>query len=94
MCPTKFQFIRLRRLKGDDANVKSKQMTDDGRRAPSDGKSSQFLFDNFLKSSPLKRFSQMNRYLVRSNYVWSSIEIAHCIPIPQTEHKYDLSRMS
>jgi hypothetical protein len=43
MRPTKFHFIRLRRFKGDDENVKSKQMTDDGRRAPSDGKSSQCL---------------------------------------------------
>jgi hypothetical protein len=32
--------------------------------------------------------------LVGSNYGRSSIEIAHFIPIPQTEHKYDLSRIS
>jgi hypothetical protein len=43
MLHTKFHFIWLRRFRGDDYNVKSKQMTDDGRRAPSDGKSSHCL---------------------------------------------------
>ena len=37
---------------------------------------------------------QMNRNLVGSNYGRSSIKIAHFIPIPQTEYKYDLSRIS
>jgi hypothetical protein len=53
-----------------------------------------FWLADFFKSSPLKLLSQMNRNLVGSNYGRSSIEIAHFIPITQTEHKYDLSRIS
>ena len=53
-----------------------------------------WLADLKNKSSPLKPLSQMNRNLVGSNYGRSSIKIAHFIPIPQTEHKYDLSRIS
>jgi hypothetical protein len=53
-----------------------------------------FWLADFFKSSPLNLLGQMNRNLVGSNYGRSSIEIAHFIPIPQTEHKYDLSRIS
>jgi hypothetical protein len=53
-----------------------------------------FWLADFFKSSPLKSLSQMNRNLVGSNYGGSSIKIAHFIPIPQTEHKYDLSHIS
>jgi hypothetical protein len=53
-----------------------------------------FWLADFFKSSPLRLLSQMNRNLVGSNYGRSSIEIAHCISIPQTEEKYDLSRIS
>ena len=53
-----------------------------------------FWLADLFKSSPLKLLSQMNRSLVGSNYGRSYIKIAHFIPIPQTEHKYDLSRIS
>jgi hypothetical protein len=53
-----------------------------------------FWLADLFSSSPLKLLSQMNRNLVGSNYGSSSIDIAHFIPIPQTEHKYDLSRIS
>jgi hypothetical protein len=53
-----------------------------------------FWLADFFKSSPLKLLSQMNRNFVGSNYGRFSIDIAHFIPIPQTEHKYDLFRIS
>jgi hypothetical protein len=52
-----------------------------------------FWLPDFFNSSPLKLLSQMNRNLVGSKYGRSSIEIAHFIPIQQTEHKYDLFRI-
>jgi hypothetical protein len=36
---------------------------------------------NFLKSSPLKPLDQMNRNLVGSIYIMSTIKIAHFVPI-------------
>jgi hypothetical protein len=54
MLPTKFRFIWLSSFKGEDfleinQNVKSKRMTDDRRRTPSDGKSSYCLWQGLLK---------------------------------------------
>ena len=40
-----------------------------------------FWLDDFLNSSPLKPFGQMNRNLVGSIYGWSSLKIAHFVPI-------------
>jgi hypothetical protein len=49
MLPTKFQFIWQRVFRGEDLNVKSKRMTDDRRRTPSDGKSLYCLWQGLLK---------------------------------------------
>ena len=49
MTLTKLHFIWLRRFRGEDKNVKSKQMTDDGRWVPRDGKSQHCLPDTLLQ---------------------------------------------
>jgi hypothetical protein len=42
---------------------------------------SRFWLADFLDSSPLKPFGQMNRHLVGSIYGESSVTIAHFVPI-------------
>jgi hypothetical protein len=63
--------------------LKCGKLTDDRWRTPSDGKSydSCFWLADFLDSSPLKPFGQMNRNLVGSIYGKSSVTIAHSVPI-------------
>jgi hypothetical protein len=95
MLPTKFRFIWSSGFRGEDLKKSANQKQELPMAA-------MFVNGSRRKNySPLKPFGQMNRNLVGSIYGWSSIKIAHFVPIhlqtwpPQTIlvsdwHKHEL----